>query len=94
MKIWVDADACPVVSKEILFRAADISSLNARGELYSPDNIKDRLTMRDFTDTLRGSGAVTGGPAALSSVDRNLFANQLDQYLTRNRRALPLPRWT
>ena len=23
MKIWVDADACPVVIKEILFRAAE-----------------------------------------------------------------------
>ena len=23
MKIWVDADACPVVAREILFRAAD-----------------------------------------------------------------------
>ncbi|TDJ44263.1 MAG: YaiI/YqxD family protein [Gammaproteobacteria bacterium] len=27
MKIWVDADACPVVIKEILFRAADRTKL-------------------------------------------------------------------
>ena len=29
MKIWVDADACPVVIKEILFRAADRMQVEA-----------------------------------------------------------------
>jgi uncharacterized protein YaiI (UPF0178 family) len=146
MKIWVDADACPVVIKEILFRAAErtevfltlvanqavptppsryikmirVSSgfdvadneivkrtspgdlvitsdiplaaevidkggiaLNPRGELYTADNIKNRLTMRDFMDTLRSSGIDTGGPATLNQSDRKAFANQLDRLLSK-----------
>ena len=146
MKIWVDADACPIVIKEILFRAAqrtevavtlvanqavripasryikmiqvasgfdaadneivkrlspgdlvitsDIplaaeviekggSALNPRGELYTADNIKNRLTMRDFMDTLRSSGIDTGGPPTLNQSDRKSFANQLDRILSK-----------
>ncbi|WP_341503431.1 YaiI/YqxD family protein [Gallaecimonas sp. GXIMD4217] len=146
MKIWVDADACPVAIKEILFRAADRTrvavtlvanhpmrvppsphvrflqvaggfdvadneivrrmeagdlvvtqdiplasevidqggvALNPRGELYTRDNIRARLTMRDFMDTLRASGVDTGGPAAFSQADRQAFANQLDRLLAR-----------
>jgi uncharacterized protein YaiI (UPF0178 family) len=145
MKIWVDADACPVVIKDILFRAAErtqtqttlianhtmrtppsqyislyqvnkgfdvaddeivkrlesgdlvISSdiplaadaiekgaivLSPRGELYTVANIKARLTMRDFMDTLRSSGVDTGGPPALNQNDRKTFADQLDKILT------------
>jgi uncharacterized protein YaiI (UPF0178 family) len=150
MKIWVDADACPGVIKEILFRAAqrtevavtlianqavrippsphikmiqvasgfdvadneivkrvnpgdlvitaDIplaaeviekggNALNPRGELYTVDNIKNRLTMRDFMDTLRSSGIDTGGPPALNQGDRKAFANQLDRFLSKHARA-------
>lgn len=146
MKIWVDADACPVVIKEILFKAAERTgveltlvanqpvsipalrcikfvqvasgfdvadneivkrlgagdlvitsdiplaaeviekgglALNPRGELYSADNIKSRLNMRDFMDTLRGSGIHTGGPPALSKSDRQSFANHLDTLLNK-----------
>ena len=145
-KIWVDADACPRVIKEILFRAADrvgmplilvanqplqvpgsryirtiqvgagfdvadnhivqqaeagdlvitadiplaaeviakgCLALNPRGELYTEDNIRQRLNMRDFMDTLRGSGVDTGGPASFSHSDRQAFANQLDRLLAR-----------
>lgn len=145
MKIWVDADACPVVIKEILFKAAqrtgiqltlvathsiripassnikfiqvtkgfDVAdneivkrvskgdlvitgdiplaseviekgayALNPRGELYSADNIKAILNMRDFMDTLRSSGIETGGPSALSQADRQSFANHLDRFLS------------
>jgi len=147
MKIWVDADACPKVIKDILFRAAERTqvelilvanqvmqtptskfikslrvtsgfdvadneivrklaagdlvitadiplaaevigkgghALNQRGELYTTDNIKARLSMRDFMDTLRASGINTGGPAALSQSDRLAFANNLDKFLARN----------
>ena len=147
MKIWVDADACPNVIKDILFRAADrvqittmlvanrllrtppsryidkvqVSSgfdeadkyiagrvqkgdlvitadiplasdvvekggyaLNPRGEFYTEDNIRQRLTMRNFMDELRGSGVDTGGPASLSQSDRQAFANELDRFLTRH----------
>ena len=145
-RIWVDADACPRVIKEILFRAADrvgitltlvanqpvqvpgsknirsvqvaagfdvadnyivqraqsgdlvitadiplaaevipkgCLALNPRGELYTEQNIRQRLNMRDFLDTLRGSGVNTGGPAALSHTDRQAFANQLDRLLAK-----------
>ena len=146
MQIWVDADACPKVIKEILFRAArrtgvsltlvanhpvpvptdknitsmQVSSgfdvadneivqrcdvndlvitadiplaaeiiekgghaLNPRGELYDKDTIKQRLTMRDFMETMRASGVQTGGPAAISQSDRQAFANQLDKILAK-----------
>ncbi len=146
MKIWVDADACPVVIKEILFRAAERTgiqltlvanqpiavpasphihfiqvapgfdvaddeivkhlsagdllitadiplaaeaiekggtALSPRGMLYTSENIKARLNMRDFMETLRGSGIHTGGPAPLNHSDRKAFANQLDRILAR-----------
>ena len=147
MKIWVDADACPVVIKDILFKAAERTgtkltlvanhalrtpnsrhistlqvpqgfdvadneivkrldsgdlvitsdiplaaeviekeglALSPRGELYSKENIRGRLNMRDFMDTMRASGIDTGGPAALSQSDRQSFANHLDTILTRH----------
>ena len=148
MKIWVDADACPVVIKEVLFRAAERTgvsltlvanqalntppsrhittvqvpqgfdvadneivkrmeagdlvitgdiplaaeviekggqALSPRGELYSPEDIRGRLTMRDFMDTMRSSGVDTsGGPPPLNHGDRQSFANHLDTILTRN----------
>lgn len=146
MQIWVDADACPGVIKEILFRAADRArvhvtlvanqsmriplspyvrfmqvaagfdvadkrivesivagdlvitadiplaaaaidkgghALNPRGERYTKDTIRERLSMRNFMDELRGSGVATGGPAALSLRDRQTFANSLDSFLAR-----------
>ncbi|WP_330927199.1 YaiI/YqxD family protein [Candidatus Sororendozoicomonas aggregata] len=144
MKLWVDADACPVVIKNILFRAADrlqvmvtlvanqpvsvppspfirmlqvasgfdkadneivkrasagdvvitgdiplaaevmekgATALSPRGELYSPETIQAKLTMRDFMETLRASGIQSGGPSALSHSDRQQFANHLDRLL-------------
>jgi hypothetical protein len=145
MKIWVDADACPNVIKDILYRAAErlhielvlvansvlrppssryISAirvgagldvadnrivrdlaagdlvitadiplaaevvargghaLNPRGALYTTENIRERLAMRNFLDELRGAGVETGGPAGLGPKDRQAFANTLDQFLT------------
>ena len=58
-------------------------ALNPRGELYTTDNIKARLSMRDFMDTLRSSGVQTGGPPALNKNDRQAFANNLDKLLTK-----------
>ncbi len=146
MKIWVDADACPKVIKEILFRAAkraqvqvtlvanqslrtpssqhikslQVSSgfdvadneivkqveagdlvitadiplaaqvvdkgahaLNPRGELYTAENVKARLSLRDFMAQIRDSGINTGGPAPLSQSDRQAFANHLDRLLAK-----------
>ena len=59
-------------------------ALNPRGELYTRDNIRERLSMRDFMDTLRSSGVETGGPAALGPRDRQAFGNALDRWLARN----------
>lgn len=147
MRIWVDADACPKVIKEILFRAAervrvpltlvanmklqhpqseyidsvrvaagaDVAdawivehaepgdlavtadiplaagmidkggfALNPRGEMYTEDNVRGALSVRNFMDRLRGDGVMTGGPAVFSQADRQAFANQLDRFLTRH----------
>lgn len=148
MKIWVDADACPVAIKEILYRAAnraeieltlianqmlrvppspwikalqvpsgfDVADLriaqeveagdvvvtadvplaaaviakgavviDTRGDLLDKGNVQERLTMRNFMETLRSSGVETGGPSALSLADRQAFANQLDRLLAQVR---------
>ena len=57
------------------------TALNPRGELYTTDNIKARLQMRNFMETLRNSGVDTGGPPALNQKDRENFANQLNKLL-------------
>jgi len=62
-------------------------ALNPRGEMYTSDNIRGALSMRNFMDDLRGEGVVTGGPAAFSHTDRQRFANQLDSFLTRHVKA-------
>ncbi|MCK4708583.1 MAG: YaiI/YqxD family protein, partial [Gammaproteobacteria bacterium] len=60
-------------------------ALNPRGEMYTAETIRQKLTMRDFMDELRGSGVNTGGPPAISQRDRQSFANELDRFLTRNK---------
>ena len=59
-------------------------ALNPRGELYTTDNIRQRLSMRDFMEELRGTGVNTGGPATLNNTDRQAFANALDRFLASN----------
>ncbi|MGB2130958.1 MAG: DUF188 domain-containing protein, partial [Marinobacterium sp.] len=58
-------------------------ALTPRGERFTAENIKARLNIRDFMETLRASGVQSGGPAALSHADRQQFANQLDRILAR-----------
>ena len=145
--IWVDADACPRVIREILFRAAQrverpltlvanhhipvpkspwISSrqvpqgfdvadnviaqevrtgdlvitsdiplaaeliekgaevVSPRGEQFTANNVRQRLNMRDFMETMRSSGEVHGGPPALGERDKQAFANALDRYLAKH----------
>lgn len=147
LQLWVDADACPKVIKEILFRAAekrqvlctlvanqfipvppspwlksiqvpsgfDVAddriveliqpgdlaitadiplaakvvekgafALNPRGSFYKAENIRQRLTMRNFMEELRSSGVQVGGPATFSQQDRMAFANTLDRFLTQH----------
>lgn len=57
-------------------------ALNPRGELYTEETIRERLSMRNFMDDLRGSGIDTGGPSAFNQKDRQIFANNLDRFLT------------
>jgi len=146
MQIYVDADACPKVIKEILYKVvkrlqvsmilvadqylripqseyisaiqvpSDIDSadekivelldpgdlvitadipladqvvtkggfaINPRGELYTEQNIKERLAVRDMMAEMRSSGLECGGPPAFSQKDKENFANQLDRFLTK-----------
>ena len=151
MQIWVDADACPQVIKEILFRAAERAqvlttlvsnmplartptspyirtirvakgfdgadrriveemqagdlvitadlplaaevvtrgghALDPRGELYSEDNVRERLAIRNLMQELRSAGEPLSGPAPFGQRDRQLFANHLDQFLMRRRQS-------
>ena len=56
-------------------------ALNPRGELYTADNIAERLSMRNFMEELRGAGVQTGGPPVFHTRDRQAFANELDRWL-------------
>lgn len=58
-------------------------ALNPRGKLYTEENIKDRLALRDLLCDLRNDGLMTGGPPAFSRKDSQTFANQLDRFLAR-----------
>lgn len=150
MIIWIDADACPRVIKEIVFRAsrrmlvpvrlvankdlskshsqlvtsvlvdegpdvaddyiaeqvaaedlvitADIplaarivakgaTGIDPRGELYTGENVGERLSMRDLMQQLRMEGLVQGGPAQFGMTDRQRFASALDRLLTRMMKA-------
>jgi uncharacterized protein YaiI (UPF0178 family) len=146
MKIWIDADACPKVVKEVVFKAAhrlniptilvansflripdspllsfiqvdqgadvadtyivenvspsdlvitadiplaslivekEATAINPRGELYTEENISERLSVRDFMQDLRDSGIETGGPAPFGVKDKANFANSLNKLLTK-----------
>jgi len=147
-KIWIDADACPKVIKEHIFKvsqriqcpvtlvansmmfyppsplinlvkvnknldAADhyivehvdtndlvitadvpLASLvvqkgalviDVRGEIYSEDNIQERLSMRDFLKTMRDEGMQLGGPNIFNEKDRIQFMNSLNKILDKKK---------
>jgi len=75
------------LAADVIARGGD--ALNPRGEMYSADTIRSVLNMRDFMDTMRSSGVVTGGPPTLSQADKQAFANQLDGWLSRSSRLEP-----
>ena len=60
-------------------------AINPRGELYTAENIGERITMRNLMDELRGNDLVTGGPAPFGTKDKQAFANQLDRLLAKRR---------
>jgi uncharacterized protein YaiI (UPF0178 family) len=68
--------------------AADVvakggQALNPRGELYTDNNIGERLAVRNMLDDLRGVGEITGGPPNFNAKDKQAFANQFDRWLTK-----------
>lgn len=77
-----------VITADIPLAAAVIekggTALDPRGTLYTAENVRERLSMRNFLDELRSSGVNTGGPPALSTRERQQFANQLDKLLARS----------
>ena len=63
--------------------AQGIPALDPRGELYTADNIPDRLALRNLKEELRSAGGVFGGPAPYHDRDKQAFANSLDRWLAR-----------
>lgn len=59
--------------------------MTTRGEILDRNNIRARVQMRDFMETLRASGEHTGGPKGYSDTNRREFANALDRWLAKNR---------
>lgn len=76
-----------VITADIPLAAAVIAknahALNPRGERYTAENVRERLSIRNFMQDLREGGVRTGGPAALNARDRQAFANQLDALLAK-----------
>lgn len=59
-------------------------AIDHRGELYSVDNIKQYLAMRDLMEKIRESGEVTRGPKPFGQKDAHEFANQLNAFLAKH----------
>jgi uncharacterized protein YaiI (UPF0178 family) len=57
--------------------------INPRGEVYTEDNVRERLSVRDFMTELREAGVQTGGPAPFGPRDVQRFAAGLDRLLTK-----------
>ncbi len=51
-------------------------AIDHRGELYTEDNVKHYLAMRNLMQGIRDSGEITKGPAPFSQKDAGNFANQ------------------
>lgn len=66
-----------------------VPALNPRGELYTADNIQERLALRNLKEELRSAGGVSGGPAPYHDRDKQAFANSLDRWLARRRASQP-----
>lgn len=63
------------------------TALDPRGELYTQSNIKQRLSIRNFSEGLRNSGVMTGGPDKPGKREIQAFSNCLDRFLVRQKKA-------
>ena len=70
------------LAAELIDKEAQV--ITARGDIFDKTNIKQKLNMRDFMDTMRGSGEHSGGQAAMNAKDKQVFANALDRYLSKH----------
>jgi len=59
------------------------TGINPRGETYTEENVRERLSIRDFMADLREQGVQTGGAPPFGPKDKQSFANSLDRILTR-----------
>ena len=57
--------------------------ISTRGELFTEENIGERLSIRNFMQDLRDAGNITPGPREFGQKDRQRFADTLDRVLTR-----------
>ena len=60
-------------------------AIDPRGDVFTEENIGERITMRNLMDELRGSDLVMGGPAPYGPKDKQAFANQLDRLIAKRR---------
>jgi uncharacterized protein len=58
-------------------------AIDPRGDLYSAESIRERLSIRDFMADLRAAGVQTSGPPPFSLKAKQKFASTLDRELTR-----------
>jgi uncharacterized protein YaiI (UPF0178 family) len=56
--------------------------LDPRGEEYTEENVRHRLSIRDFMQELRDTGVDTGGPGAYGKKEKQAFAATFDRVLT------------
>lgn len=70
------------LAAEVIEKGAKV--ITPRGEVYTRNNVRQRLNMRDFMETMRSSVEMRGGPAAFGPRERQAFANRLDQYLAKH----------
>ena len=56
-------------------------AIDHRGELYTTENIKQYLAIRDLMQSIRDSGEITKGPPPFTQKDAQKFANQLNKFL-------------
>lgn len=79
-----------VVTQDIPLAAQVIekggTAINPRGDIYTPDNVRARLHLRDFMEVLRGSGVQTGGPPPISDKEKKAFADSLEKTIQKQKR--------